>query len=261
MMPQRPVEPAKENFPKTTTVLFALLVVFVVDASLSAVFDTVFSSPPLFSALIDGIIVAAIFYGIFYSLNEKPTAVLVHDLLKFKLAVENSSNHIIITDVDGKILYANKAAEAVTGYSKNEMIGQRPSLWGNQMGQEYYKNFWHVIKNEKKTFVGEVNNKRKNGEQYIAAVSISPVLDEKGVIKFFVGIERDITKEKEIDRAKTEFVSIAAHQLRTPLAIIRWYGEMLLGGRRRRTQRQSKKFFRRNLQWRPPDDYAGKHAS
>lgn len=149
---------------------------------------------------------------------------------KFKLAVEGASDHIIITDKDGKIMYANKAAEEITGYSRQEMIGNRPSLWGKQMPDDFYRNMWHTIKEEKRMFTGELTNKRKNGQLYIAESRISPLFDEQGELYGFVGIERDITRQKEIDKAKTEFVSIASHQLRTPLTIINWYIEMLETG-------------------------------
>jgi PAS domain S-box-containing protein len=152
------------------------------------------------------------------------------NLRKFQLAVENASDHIIITDRDGNILFANKAASTITGYPIKEMIGKRPSLWGKQMPPEFYKDMWHRIKELKETFVGEVTNRRKNGELYVAEARISPIVDASGSVIFFIGIERDITKAKEVDRAKTEFVSLASHQLRTPLSIINWYTEMLLGG-------------------------------
>ncbi|HJX59610.1 MAG TPA: ATP-binding protein [Patescibacteria group bacterium] len=152
------------------------------------------------------------------------------DLEKFKLAVDNAYDHIIITDSDAKILYANAAATKITGYSLQEMLGQNPRLWGGNMGKKFYEDMWKIIKIDKHTFHGEVNNIRKGGRPYTAEVSISPVLNDKGEIVYFVGIERDITREKDIDRMKTEFVSLASHQLRTPLTAVKWFIEMLLDG-------------------------------
>ena len=153
------------------------------------------------------------------------------ELQKFKLAVESASDHIIITDPEGVVQYANRAAEKITGYTVEELIGQKAGkTWGGLMPKTFYKDMWDRIKTQKKLFIGEIRNKRKNGDEYVALVDISPILDEKGEVQFFVAIERDITKEKEIDRAKTEFVSLASHQLRTPLTTITWYAEMLLGG-------------------------------
>lgn len=152
------------------------------------------------------------------------------DLQKFKLAVENASEHIIITDPDAKILFANTAAAKITGYSVKEMTGQTPRLWGGHMEKSFYEKMWKTIKTDKLTFHSEANNKRKNGEEYKADLFISPVLNSAGNIVYFVGIERDITHEKEVDRMKTEFVSLASHQLRTPLTAIKWFLEMMLDG-------------------------------
>lgn len=146
----------------------------------------------------------------------------------FRMAFENISEHIVITDPDGVILYANKSAELLTGYSRSELIGARPSLWGREMDREFYARMWRRIKIEKKTFRGEMMNRRKNGERYAAEVVVSPLLDGDGRVCYFVGIERDITRAKEIDAAKSEFISLAAHQLRTPLTTISLLAEMLV---------------------------------
>ncbi len=151
------------------------------------------------------------------------------NLDKFRLAVEGASDHVVITDEDGIILYANPSVTRTTGYEYKEIIGKTPAIWGKQMPKEFYEYFWYTLKVEKKPFIGEITNKRKDGRIYIAEINVSPIIDNDGKIKFFVGIEHDITKAKEIDRAKTEFVSLASHQLRTPLSIINWYSEMLLG--------------------------------
>ena len=67
------------------------------------------------------------FVAIFQDITgEKAT---IEDLVKFKLAVEEASDHVIITDVDGKILYANNAAERITGYSREEMA-EKPRGFG-----------------------------------------------------------------------------------------------------------------------------------
>ncbi len=156
---------------------------------------------------------------------------LAQDLEKFKLAVENASDQIVITDVEGIVLYGNRAVERITGYKPGEALGKKAGfLWKVPMPVEYYENLWNVIKNKKETFVGEIQNKRKDGGIYTAIISISSVLNNKGDIIYFVAIERDITREKEVDKAKTEFVSLASHQLRTPLSSINWYTEMLLAG-------------------------------
>jgi len=164
--------------------------------------------------------------------KEKSTN-LAQDLKKFELAVEYASDHIVITNAEGIILYANKAVTGITGFSTEEVIGKKAGgkeLWGGLMTPETYKTLWHTIKEEKKPFWSELRNKRKNGEEYTADAHITPVLNGSGEVIFFVGIERDITKAKEIDRMKTEFISLASHQLRTPLSAMKWFLEMLLNG-------------------------------
>lgn len=163
--------------------------------------------------------------------EKNKTISLLRELEKFKLALDNASDHIVITDAEGIVLYGNKGVEVVTGYSLDEAMGKKAGiLWRLPMPQSYYKKLWKTIKIDKKNFEGDIKNKRKNGEEYSAHISISPVLNDKNEVEFFVGIERDVTHEKEVDRAKTEFVSLASHQLRTPLSSINWYSEMLLAG-------------------------------
>ena len=158
---------------------------------------------------------------------------LAGDLKKFQLAVANASDHIVITDPDGIILYANQAVKTITGFEIKSIIGKKAGssvLWGGQMPKSVYKIFWETIKKKKKVFTGEFNNKRANGDKYIAEAHVSPILDINKKVLFFIGIERDITKAKEVDRMKTEFILLASHQLRTPLSAMKWFCEMLLAG-------------------------------
>ena len=139
------------------------------------------------------------------------------------------ADHVVITDPDGNIIYANKAVEKITGYSHEETIGKNPGdLWGGGMPQEFYEKMWRTIKIDKQPFTGEVKNKRKDGTEYWQEIHISPILWENGDVKFFIGIEPNITERKVKEKFKEEFVSILAHQLKAPLTAIRWMLDWLL---------------------------------
>lgn len=130
---------------------------------------------------------------------------LVERLETYKTAVDRAFNHIVITDTDGDIVYANDSVTRITGYSRQEIIGQNPRLWGGQMPKEFYKEMWHQIKVLHEPFHGEVTNKRKNGETYYALVNISPLFDDNHELMGFIGTEEDITPLKEArDRAILE---------------------------------------------------------
>ncbi|MFZ3043680.1 MAG: MASE3 domain-containing protein [Minisyncoccia bacterium] len=127
-------------------------------------------------------------------------------LRKFQLALDNTPDHVVITDPDGVVMYANKAVERITGYTNREVMNKKAgTLWGGQMGVIFYQKLWKTIKDEKRNFIGEIINKRKNGEIYHSLSSISPVLDEHRNVQFFVGIERDITRRKDSERKLAEY--------------------------------------------------------
>ena len=152
--------------------------------------------------LLAGVTVSSLLFGMTYALSsaqvraELIAAGMTSELEKFKRVVENTSEHVMITDKEGQILFANEAAQRTTGYSWTEMQGHTPRLWGKQMPAEFYKKMWHQIKDLKQTFEGELTNKHKNGERYPVWVSISPILGREGQVEYFVGVERDLTREK-----------------------------------------------------------------
>lgn len=158
--------------------------------------------------------------------EKKISEVIAQDLKKYKLAVDKASDHILITDHNGLILYNNQAGEDITGYTVDEVLDKEASiLYGERMNLS----FWTELKNIQQGFKGEIQNKKKNGEEYIAEISISPIMNKNGEVIFFVVLERDITLAKEVDKMKTEFISLASHQLRTPLTSMKWGLEAMLG--------------------------------
>ncbi len=148
----------------------------------------------------------------------------------YKLSTDNSLIHTIITDVNGKILYANKATSRMTGFGVHEILGRTPRLWGGLMDRAFYDGMWKRIRFERKPFFAKVDNRKKNGERYVVRLSIAPIFDPEDKLIGYTASEMDITESEEIDKIKTELISLASHQLNTPVSTVNWYAEMILSG-------------------------------
>lgn len=147
---------------------------------------------------------------------------------KFQKAVDSSTEAVSITTPDGAIIYVNHAWSLLNGFTESEALGRNHRLLKHPSTKpEIFAAMWEKITAGLSFASEEIVNKRKDGTSYQAELSIFPIREGDQVL-FYVSLCADITERKEIDRAKTEFVSLASHQLRTPLSAIRWYSEMLL---------------------------------
>jgi PAS domain S-box-containing protein len=128
----------------------------------------------------------------------------------FKLAIDKTSLHVVITDINGYVLYANEAAEKLTGYTAAEILGNTPRLWGGLMSRDFYKQLWATKKTNQKPFIEKITNRRKNGEIYIAQATISPIINSEGKTLGFIGTEEDITNTEQarIDLEKFNKISV-----------------------------------------------------
>ncbi len=159
--------------------------------------------------------------------SEADTRVQLRTSLRLAKAVESASDAIVITDLQGHIEYVNPTWQKLNGYSLSEVIGKKPSiLKSGRTNSTIYVRLWESITGGKPFSSEDVINKRKDGSLYAAHVSIYPV-DSKGKTVNFVGIAQDISESKERDHLRSEFISLASHQLRTPLTALRWFPEML----------------------------------
>ncbi len=138
---------------------------------------------------------------------------------------------IMFTNLKGNIEYVNAAMEHLTGFTAEETLGQNPRLW--QSGTtpvSYYQKMWQTI-SRGGIWQGELTNRRKDGTLYDCALTIAPMFDIDGQISGYVGVQRDISHQKELERLKDEFVSNVSHELRTPIANVKLYISLLTRGK------------------------------
>ncbi|WP_126447495.1 PAS domain S-box protein [Sulfuricystis multivorans] len=129
-------------------------------------------------------------------------------------ALEQSPATIIVTDSEGKIVYANPKFVSTTGYRIEEVIGLTPRiLKSGETSPEEYRRLWNTIKAGRE-WRGVFHNRRKDGSLYWERASISPVHDAKGRITHFMAVKEDITSFMEADAARrriaAEFTAVFA---------------------------------------------------
>ncbi|MFZ4623776.1 MAG: EAL domain-containing protein, partial [Rhodoferax sp.] len=107
---------------------------------------------------------------------------------------------IMITAADGTIIEVNAAFTHITGYRRDEVLGQNPRmLRSGRQDNDFYAALWHHLK-EKGHWYGEIWNRRKNGEVYPEMQTISAVRDAEGAVLQYVALFSDITALKEHER-------------------------------------------------------------
>jgi PAS domain S-box-containing protein len=122
------------------------------------------------------------------------------EVAKLHQAVEQSPEGICITDADGNIEYVNRAFMTSSGYDWDELIGRNPRLLNaGQTPHEVYDDMWATLQ-AGGVWVGELINRRKNGETYIESEIISPVRQPDGRITDYLAIKQDITEKKQLQR-------------------------------------------------------------
>lgn len=120
---------------------------------------------------------------------------------------ENSNEGIVITDLKGNILKANKAFLRITGYSKEEVIGQNPRIIkSDKHGKEFYSKLWSSIKNKGK-WENEIWNRRKNGEIYPAWLSITTIKNNQNEVTNYIGMSIDISQVKETEEQVRQLIN------------------------------------------------------
>jgi PAS domain S-box-containing protein len=150
--------------------------------------------------------------------------------------IEQVGESIVITDLEGSILYVNPAYEKITGYTRAEVIG-RASLMtkSDRHPAAFYEAMWATL-SRGETWYGELINKRKDGTLFNEEATISPIKNKDGKVINYVAVKRDVTQETllrdQLNQAqKMEAVGRLAggiaHDFNNLLMVIQSYTEML----------------------------------
>jgi len=154
---------------------------------------------------------------------------------------ENTSEGILITDVEGMIQFVNPAFTAITQYEAKEVIGENPRILNSgRQGRQFYESMWNSI-HDFGHWQGEIWNRRKNGEVFPQWLTISAINDNWGNTTNYVGVIWDISERKRAEeeakhhqeelvhvmRLSTmgEMASGMAHELNQPLTAVASYCE------------------------------------
>lgn len=177
---------------------------------------------------------------------------LIEAMAKDDALLESIGDGLIVVDQDKKIIVINREAENLLGLKKGSALGrtyeeafssqdalgtlipwdQRPLSFVLRTGQKFSipRGTTHTTSTVAPTIPpGPVSYVRSDGTAFPVAFTIAPVIVE-GQIVGAVDIFRDITKEKEIEKLRIDFLSLASHQLRTPLSGTKWLIETMRRG-------------------------------
>ncbi len=122
------------------------------------------------------------------------------ELRTLSQAVEQSRAAVIVTDAEGRITYVNQAFVQITGFSREDAIGRTPRiLKSDRTLPETHAKLWATIANGD-AWEGEICNCRRNGAVYWANALISPVKDDDDRISHYIGVQIDITEQKEAEQ-------------------------------------------------------------
>lgn len=138
----------------------------------------------------------------------------------------SAQDGIMLTDTEGCILEWNPALERMTGWKRDEALGQRPSiLKSGKLSPEFYERLWQAIRSGL-AFVDRFVNRRKDGSEFLVWESVSPVKDRDGTTQFYLAILTDLSEREQMLEAlrHAEQVKLAGqlaggilHEVRNPL--------------------------------------------
>ncbi|NVJ45998.1 MAG: PAS domain S-box protein, partial [Cytophagia bacterium] len=154
---------------------------------------------------------------------------------QYKLVSENSADVICLHKLNGVFTFISPSCERLVGYTVEEKMEKTlDELIHPDDYDRALSIFSDTIKNKSINVITQYRIKKKDGEFFWAGVSMSAVLNQEGEVQFVLTSTRDITeivkvieKERQLNKLKSSFISMASHEFRTPLTTIQSSNELI----------------------------------
>jgi PAS domain S-box-containing protein len=166
------------------------------------------------------------FLGLAKDIHERK--LMEEELGKYAAIISSCDDAIVSKTLDGTITSWNQAAERMFGYTAAEAIGQHITLIIPSELHQEEEEIIGKLRQGIRIQHYETVRRRKDGTKLEVSLSISPVKDSAGIIIGAAKIARDITERRELERRKDEFISVASHELKTPITILKGFTQVLL---------------------------------
>lgn len=153
-------------------------------------------------------------------------------------AIEQAAEEVMITDLDGNIVYTNPAFTRITGYTREEILGKNPRILRSGVHDDaFYAQMWNTLIGGE-VWRGIITNRKKDGTLVQEEATIAPIYGDTEGTSGYVSVKRDVTEEKRLEsllmraqrlEAVGQFAGGIAHDFNNLLVPIIGYGDLLLG--------------------------------